>query len=230
MARKRAPARPDRIGQIKYANKVVGVIGAGVAAREGFERSKNAGGSTYDAVKSGAKETALPTITILAKPIISPIARASARKSDQLANTAARAFVTSQSVGAKIGFVAAHASTKAIGMSLKGLHLLTRVAPLVGPAVGAIQGSAKDSNRLRGAIRGAINSYDPSSLVMERSVSEKAFDSLFGEAEKPTIPLKQAVKQQVRIVASRATGKAKGWANPKVQAAAQAARKRKLLA
>ena len=59
---------------------------------------------------------------------------------------------------------------------------------------------------------------------MERSVSEKAFDKLFGEADKPELKLKEAASRQVKLVIT----KARGWANPKVQLAAQKARKRKL--
>lgn len=214
----------SKLGHLRFANNTSNVIGVGIAASEGFKRAKARGGSSADAGKASLKEAAIPAFSAVGRPLLAPVAKAAAKQSDKLATAAARSYMVSASTAAKLGFVAAHSTTKALGFALKGITLASRAAPLVAPIVGAAQGMAKDTNKLRGAFRGAINSYDPSSLVMDRSISEKAFDSLFGEAELPQLTLKEVVKRKVKVVSH----KARGWANPKVQHAAQIARKRKL--
>lgn len=58
-------------------------------------------------------------------------------------------------------------------------------APVAFLAASAWEGSTEDTNIIRGAFRGALRTYDPTAVVMNRGVVERAFDYFAGEAEKP---------------------------------------------
>ena len=92
-------------------------------------------------------------------------------------------------------------------------------------AIGAYQGAKEDSNTARGIGRGVVRSLDPTGIVTGLTghgagLAERIYDAAFGKAQ-------QRFKQAAAPAKDSqvADGK-RGWANPKVQAAAQAARGR----
>lgn len=94
-----------------------------------------------------------------------------------------------QSAGLAVAAPAAGVAAAAIAKgSLKAGLRLAGVAAVPALAVlGGLAGMREDRDQLRGFVRGAVKALDPTSLVMERGLGERAVDAVMGPPRKGTL-------------------------------------------
>lgn len=183
-----APVQSRMSRAAGYAAPALVGLSVGTAAVQGFHRAKDGGASTGEAIASGAANAALPAFVAFNKPI----AKAAGATAETMFSISQ--YMLNQSdvfdlvilnaMHAKAGLLTGLAGTAAAGVQ-KVAQVAGKFLVPAAAAAGAVMGATRDENRLRGAGRGAVSSFDPTALVMKRGVAERAYDAVFGEADRP---------------------------------------------
>lgn len=180
----------------RQANTGLAVVGTGVAAAQAFNKAKQEGKSTGEAMGAGALAATPGALMLGAQPIGNALSKAGSGAMKigvelidegtnlNFMNWASNWFL------AKTGLATSGtgAAMKAAG---EGLKIAGKVAAPAMAAWGAYQGAKEDDNKLRGAARGALRSLDPSAIVTGigagtglmkdgRGLGERAYDAAFG--------------------------------------------------
>lgn len=201
------------------------LMAAGAQGAHAFSEDRAAGGSVAHAAYEGMKAAAPSAAIAGAQPLahgLHAFGDGALALSGELMKQTGLADMVFLDLAIAKGAVV----TGAAGVAAKGAGTLLsaagKVALPAAAAVGAFQGAREDQNRLRGAGRGVVRSLDPTGIVTGLTghgagLGERIYDAAFGKAQARFKAAAAPAESQV------ASGK-KGWANPKVQAAAQQAK------
>jgi len=237
-----APKPPmlSRLGEA-YGKAQTGltVIAAGAQGAHAFHDAREHGASVGAAAYEGMKAAAPSAALTVAHPVGSALANAGKAMTAHAAKILDGASALDSSIatagvaldsplliamtdtGLGVGLGMGGWASRGVGATLKAAG---KVALPAAAAVGAYQGAKEDTNTVRGAGRGVVRSLDPTGIVTGLTghgpgLAERVYDAAFGKAQARFKAAAAPADSQV------AEGK-RGWANPKVQAAAQAAKGR----
>lgn len=224
-----SPKQPmlSRLGSA-YGKAQTGLtlMAAGAQGAHAFSEDRAAGGSVGHAAYEGMKAAAPSAAIAGAQPLargLHALGDGAISLSGELVKQTGLADMVFLDLALAKGAVV----TGAAGMAAKGAGALLsaagKVALPAAAAVGAYQGAREDQNTARGIGRGVVRSLDPTSIVTGLTghgagLAERIYDAAFGKAQARFQAASSAAKES-----QVAAGK-KGWANPKVQAAAQKAK------
>lgn len=223
-------------------NTGLAVVGTGVAAAQAFNKAKQEGKSTGEAMGAGALAATPGALMLGAQPIGNALSKAGGgmlKVAEGMAGALGPMGPISTPAMAVTGSLAAGGmAAQAAGAALK---IAGKVAAPAMAAWGAYQGAKEDDNKLRGAARGALRSLDPSAIVTGigagtglmkdgRGLGERAYDAAFGG---PTQGRLSSTQAQTFAKADtnydhmgqgqpQATGERPGWSPEARIAAAQA--------
>lgn len=243
MARRRSASTPlTSLARAsgKRVSNAANVVAAGAAFRQGLAEAQEKGKSAPAAIAEATAKAA-PQAAIASAPIVARVADGVYQGYMKQMRRSAATYAMSKNPATLARAVRSLNYARVAGVATLGVAVLTKHNAVAQAVVGAVTGAMKDENPVRGAFRGAASSFDLSALFMEKGYVERGFDRVFGAAggDSQTRAEKSAMIRAANIsaqterkepVARVVHTKLKGWANPKVQKAAQEARRRKMSA
>jgi hypothetical protein len=235
---------------IETGNHASNIVGVGVAGRQGYREAKRQGKSDARAVAEGVA-LAAPQVALAAAPFVAPHLKAKELSYQRQAVAAAQRYAQSVRPATRAKYLAASSRAALAGNAFKIATGIAKRANPIQAVIGAVIGAMHDDNRIRGAIRGALSSFDPTEVLAgvkvggygyDKGLATTVVDSILGEANHEKRDERAELRAQTRTalaamkpvskqepVATVVRTKLRGWANPKVQQAAQAARKRRTM-
>jgi|GEM_PF-6008853 len=243
-----AQSSGSRLPSWGQVNTGLAVVGTGVAAAQAFNKAKQEGKSTGEAMGAGALAATPGALMLGAKPIGNALSKAG----DGLLGVAQRAHDAwvprNPGLGRVLGTNAAEGFVGATGLLGAGAKAAGAALKVAGKAAapamavwGAYQGAKEDSNAVRGAARGALRSLDPTAIVTGigagtglmkdgRGLGERAYDAVFGGPTQGRVSAGQAQTfakadanyDHMGQGQPQATGERSGWSPEARIAAAQA--------